>query len=67
MVCRLRPVVYSLGLYNPPRNSITPRKANIKNLWLNKQGNYRISYTFYTVGFYMVQNLYGHFLYGRFL
>jgi hypothetical protein len=27
----------------------------------------RISYTFYTVIFYSVQNLYGHFLYGHFL
>jgi hypothetical protein len=39
MVCQLRPLVYSLGLNNPPRICLTPRKSCIKNLWRNKQGN----------------------------
>jgi hypothetical protein len=36
MVCQLRPLVYSLGLNNPPRTGIclTPRKLRVKNLWL---------------------------------
>jgi hypothetical protein len=41
MVCQLRPLVYSLGLNNPPRICLTPRKLRIKNLWRNKQGNCR--------------------------
>jgi hypothetical protein len=41
MVCQLRPFVYSLGLNNPPRNCLTPRKSCVKNLWRNKQGNFR--------------------------
>jgi hypothetical protein len=39
MVCQLRPLVYSLGLNNPPRICLTPRKSRVKNLWRNKQGN----------------------------
>jgi hypothetical protein len=39
MVCQLRPLVYSLGLNNPPRIFLTPRKSQVKNLWRNKQGN----------------------------
>jgi hypothetical protein len=38
MVCQLTPLV-SLGLNNPPRIWLTPRKSRIKNLWRNKQGN----------------------------
>jgi hypothetical protein len=38
MVCQLRPLVYSLGLNNPPRICLTPRKSRVKNLWSNKQG-----------------------------
>jgi hypothetical protein len=38
MVCQLRPLVYSLGLNNPPRICLTPRKSRVKNLWCNKQG-----------------------------
>jgi hypothetical protein len=41
MVCQLRPLVYSLGLNNPPRICLTPRKSRVKNLWRNKQGNCR--------------------------
>jgi hypothetical protein len=41
MVCHLRPLVYSLGLNNPPRICLTPRKSCVKNLWRNKQGNCR--------------------------
>jgi hypothetical protein len=41
MVCRLRPLVYSLGLNNPPHICLTPRKSRVKNLWPNKQGNCR--------------------------
>jgi hypothetical protein len=41
MVCQLRPLVYSLGLNNPPRICLTPWKSCIKNLWRNKQGNCR--------------------------
>jgi hypothetical protein len=41
MVCQLRPLVYSLGLNNPPRICLTPRKSRVKNLWHNKQGNCR--------------------------
>jgi hypothetical protein len=41
MVCQLRPLVYSLGLNNPPRICLTPRKSCVKNLWRNKQGNCR--------------------------
>jgi hypothetical protein len=41
MVCQLRPLVYSLGLNNPPHISLTPRKSCIKNLWCNKKGNCR--------------------------
>jgi hypothetical protein len=41
MVCQLRPLVYSLGLNNPPRICLTPRKSRGKNLWCNKQGNCR--------------------------
>jgi hypothetical protein len=41
MVCQLRPLVYSLGLHNPPRISLTPRKSRVKNLWRNKRGNCR--------------------------
>jgi hypothetical protein len=33
--------VYSLGLNNPPRICLTPRKSGIKNLCLKKQGNCR--------------------------
>jgi hypothetical protein len=32
---------YSLGLNNPPRICLTPRKSCIKILWRNKQGNCR--------------------------
>jgi hypothetical protein len=39
MVCQLRPSVYSLGLNNPLRICLTPRKPCVKNLWSNKQGN----------------------------
>jgi hypothetical protein len=39
MVCQLRPLMYSLGLNNPPRICLTPRKSRVKNLWRNKQGN----------------------------
>jgi hypothetical protein len=39
MVCQLGPLVYSLGLNNPPRICLTPRKSRVKNLWRNKQGN----------------------------
>jgi hypothetical protein len=39
MVCQLRPLVYSLGLDNPPRICLTPRKSRVKNLCRNKQGN----------------------------
>jgi hypothetical protein len=41
MVCQLRPLVYSLGLNNPPHICLAPRKSRIKNLWRNKQGNCR--------------------------
>jgi hypothetical protein len=41
MVCQLRPFVYSLGLNNPPRICLAPRKSRVKNLWRNKQGNFR--------------------------
>jgi hypothetical protein len=41
MVCQLRPFVYSLGLNNPPRICLTPRKSRVKNLLCNKQGNCR--------------------------
>ena len=41
MVCQLRPLVYSLGLNNPPRICLTPRKSRVKILWRNKQGNCR--------------------------
>jgi hypothetical protein len=41
MVCQLRPLVYSLGLNNPPSICLTPRKSRVKNLWHNKQGNCR--------------------------
>jgi hypothetical protein len=41
MVCQLRPLVYSLGLNNPPRIYLTPRKSRVKNVWRNKQGNCR--------------------------
>jgi hypothetical protein len=41
MVCQLRPLVYSLGLNNPPRICLSPRKSRVKNLWRNKQGNCR--------------------------
>jgi hypothetical protein len=39
MVCQLRPLVYRLGLNNPKRICLTPRKSRVKNLWRNKQGN----------------------------
>jgi hypothetical protein len=39
MVCQLRPLVYSLGLNNPPCICLTPRTSCVKNLWRNKQGN----------------------------
>jgi hypothetical protein len=41
MVCQLRPLVYCLGLNNPPRICVTPRKSRVKNLWRNKLGNCR--------------------------
>jgi hypothetical protein len=41
MVCQLRPLVFSLGINNPPRIYLTPRKSRLKNLWHNKQGNCR--------------------------
>jgi hypothetical protein len=41
MVCQLRLLVYSLGLNNPLRICLTPRKSRVKNLWRNKQGNCR--------------------------
>jgi hypothetical protein len=41
MVRQLRPLVYSLGLNNPPRICLTPRKSRVKILWRNKQGNCR--------------------------
>jgi hypothetical protein len=41
MVCQLRPLVYNLGLNNPPRICLTPKKSPVKNLWRNKQGNCR--------------------------
>jgi hypothetical protein len=41
MVCQLRPLLYSLGLNNPPRICLTPRKSRVKNLWCNKQGSCR--------------------------
>jgi hypothetical protein len=41
MVCQLRPLVYSLGLNNPPRICLTPRKSRVKTLWRNKQENCR--------------------------
>jgi hypothetical protein len=41
MVCQLRPLMYSLGLNNPPCICLTPRRSRIKNLWRNKQGNCR--------------------------
>jgi hypothetical protein len=34
-------LVYSLGLNNPPRICLTPRKWRVKNLWHNKKGNSR--------------------------
>jgi hypothetical protein len=37
----MRPLVYSLGLNNPPRICLTPRNSRIKILWHNKQGNCR--------------------------
>jgi hypothetical protein len=37
----MRPLVYSLGLNNPPRICLTPRKSHVKNLWCNKQGHCR--------------------------
>jgi hypothetical protein len=39
MVCQLRPLVYSLGLNNPPRICLTPRKTRVKNVWRIIQGN----------------------------
>jgi hypothetical protein len=39
MVCQLRPLVYRLGLNNPPRICLTPRKSLVKNLWRNNQRN----------------------------
>jgi hypothetical protein len=41
MVCQLRPLVYSLGLNNPPRICLTPRKSRVKNVCRIKQGNCR--------------------------
>jgi hypothetical protein len=41
MVFQLRPLVYSLGLNNPPHICLTPRKSRVKNLWRNKQGHCR--------------------------
>jgi hypothetical protein len=41
MVCQLWPLVYSLGLNNPPHICLTLRKLLVKNLWCNKQGNCR--------------------------
>jgi hypothetical protein len=41
MVCQLRPLVYSLGLNNPPRICLTPWKSRVKNVWRIKQGNCR--------------------------
>jgi hypothetical protein len=41
MVWQLRPLVDSLGLNNPSRICLTPRKSRFKNLWRNKQGNCR--------------------------
>jgi hypothetical protein len=41
MVCQLRPLVYSLGINNPPLICLTPRKSHVKNLWHNKQENCR--------------------------
>jgi hypothetical protein len=41
MVCQLRPLLYSLGLNNPPHICLTPRKLCVKNLWCNKQGTCR--------------------------
>jgi hypothetical protein len=41
MVCQLRTLVYSLGLNNPLRICLTPRKSRVNNIWRNKQGNCR--------------------------
>jgi hypothetical protein len=41
MVCQLRPLVNCLGLNNPPRICLTPRKSRVKNVWRIKQGNCR--------------------------
>jgi hypothetical protein len=41
MVCQLNPLVYSLGLNNPPRICLKPWKSCVKNLWRNKEGNCR--------------------------
>jgi hypothetical protein len=41
MVCQLRPLVYSLGLNNPPRICLKPRKLRVKNLRRKKQGDCR--------------------------
>jgi hypothetical protein len=41
MVCQLKPLVYSLGMNNPPHICLTPRKSCFKNLSRNKQGTCR--------------------------
>jgi hypothetical protein len=41
MVCQLRLLVFSLGLNKLLRICLTPRKSRVKNLWRNKQGNWR--------------------------
>jgi hypothetical protein len=41
MVCQLSHWLCILGLNNPLRICLTPRKSCVKNLWHNKQGNWR--------------------------
>jgi hypothetical protein len=43
MVCQLRPLVWSLGLNNPPRTGmyLAPGESCVKNLWHNKQETFR--------------------------
>jgi hypothetical protein len=41
MECQLRPLVYSLGLNNLPRQGFTAWKSCVKKLWRNKQGSCR--------------------------
>jgi hypothetical protein len=33
MVCQLRPLMYNLGLNNPPCICLSPEKSRVKNLW----------------------------------